>query len=120
MRARTAPKTTKQHLPLPSMCLLRTVLSRTSQVVMIGDGQVSVGPVAIKPNVRKVRRIGDGVVAGFAGAWVRGLAACGSSVRPGARVRRCVDMWVGSAWDGFPRLHKEREGVVVGCAGAWV
>jgi ATP-dependent protease HslVU (ClpYQ) peptidase subunit len=34
---------------------------------MIGDGQVSVGSVSVKPNVRKVRRIGEGVVAGFAG-----------------------------------------------------
>lgn len=43
-------------------------------VVMIGDGQVSVGPVAIKPNVRKVRRIGEGVVAGFAGSAADGLS----------------------------------------------
>lgn len=40
------------------------------QVVMIGDGQVSVGSVSVKPNVRKVRRIGEGVVAGFAGGRV--------------------------------------------------
>ncbi|KAG2448076.1 hypothetical protein HYH02_007101 [Chlamydomonas schloesseri] len=41
---------------------------------MIGDGQVSVGSVAVKPNVRKVRRIGEGVVAGFAGSAADGLS----------------------------------------------
>ena len=39
------------------------------QVVVGGDGQVSLGDTIIKGNARKVRRIGDGkVVAGFAGA----------------------------------------------------
>lgn len=38
-------------------------------VVMIGDGQVSMGNTVVKPNARKVRRIGNGkVMAGFAGA----------------------------------------------------
>ncbi|KAG2492216.1 hypothetical protein HYH03_009461 [Edaphochlamys debaryana] len=41
---------------------------------MIGDGQVSVGSVSVKPNVRKVRRIGEGVVAGFAGSAADGLS----------------------------------------------
>ncbi|KXZ49018.1 hypothetical protein GPECTOR_23g107 [Gonium pectorale] len=43
-------------------------------VVMIGDGQVSVGPVTVKPNVKKVRRIGEGVVVGFAGSAADGLS----------------------------------------------
>jgi ATP-dependent HslUV protease subunit HslV len=39
------------------------------KVVMIGDGQVSLGASIVKPNARKVRRIGDGkVMVGFAGA----------------------------------------------------
>ena len=39
------------------------------QVVVGGDGQVSLGDTVIKGNARKVRRIGDGkVIAGFAGA----------------------------------------------------
>lgn len=38
-------------------------------VVLIGDGQVSMGATVVKPNARKVRRIGNGkVMAGFAGA----------------------------------------------------
>ena len=39
------------------------------QVVMLSDGQVSMGQTIMKGNARKVRRIGDGkVIAGFAGA----------------------------------------------------
>ena len=38
-------------------------------VVIGGDGQVSLGPTVIKGNARKVRRLGKGdVIAGFAGA----------------------------------------------------
>lgn len=35
---------------------------------MIGDGQVSMGSMVVKPNARKVRRIGKNVIAGFAGS----------------------------------------------------
>jgi ATP-dependent HslUV protease subunit HslV len=48
-----------------------TILSvRTeTQVVIIGDGQVSMGQTIMKPNARKVRRLHDGsVISGFAGA----------------------------------------------------
>ena len=40
------------------------------KIVVAGDGQVSMGNTVMKPNARKVRRIGEGgkVVAGFAGA----------------------------------------------------
>jgi len=39
------------------------------QTVIAGDGQVSMGNTVMKPNARKVRRLGDGsVIAGFAGA----------------------------------------------------
>jgi ATP-dependent HslUV protease subunit HslV len=48
-----------------------TILSvrRNGQVVVAGDGQVSLGNTVVKGNARKVRRIGNGsVIAGFAGA----------------------------------------------------
>ena len=48
-----------------------TILSvrRGGRVVVAGDGQVSMGNTVMKPNARKVRRLGDGsVIAGFAGA----------------------------------------------------
>ena len=39
------------------------------QVVVAGDGQVSLGETVIKSNARKVRRLGDGsILGGFAGA----------------------------------------------------
>ncbi|MBB3946555.1 ATP-dependent HslUV protease subunit HslV [Rhizobium skierniewicense] len=43
---------------------------KAGQVVMAGDGQVSLGQTVMKGNARKVRRIGKGgdVIAGFAGA----------------------------------------------------
>jgi ATP-dependent HslUV protease subunit HslV len=49
-----------------------TILSvrKGGHVVVAGDGQVSLGPTIIKPNARKVRRLGaEGkVIGGFAGA----------------------------------------------------
>jgi ATP-dependent HslUV protease subunit HslV len=42
---------------------------KDKQVVVAGDGQVSLGNTVIKSNATKVRRLGDGnVIAGFAGA----------------------------------------------------
>ena len=42
---------------------------KNGKVVVAGDGQVSLGQTVIKPNARKVRRLGDGsVIGGFAGA----------------------------------------------------
>ena len=43
---------------------------RGDRTVIAGDGQVSMGNTVMKPNARKVRRIGedDTVIAGFAGA----------------------------------------------------
>ncbi|WP_284124438.1 ATP-dependent protease subunit HslV [Parerythrobacter aestuarii] len=44
-------------------------VKRGEKIVVAGDGQVSMGNTVMKPNAKKVRRIGDGkVVAGFAGA----------------------------------------------------
>ena len=44
-------------------------VNKNGRTVIAGDGQVSMGNTVMKPNARKVRRIGDGtVIAGFAGA----------------------------------------------------
>ena len=48
-----------------------TILSvrKNGKVVVVGDGQVSMGQTVMKPNAKKVRRLGDGsVIGGFAGA----------------------------------------------------
>ena len=47
-----------------------TILSvrKAGQVVMAGDGQVSMGQTIVKGNAKKVRRLGNGqIIAGFAG-----------------------------------------------------
>lgn len=51
-----------------------TILSvrRKNQVVMIGDGQISIGHNIFKNDAKKVRRLGDKIVCGFAGS----LADC--------------------------------------------
>src|SRR5215217_9511633 len=42
---------------------------KNDKAVIAGDGQVSLQSTVIKPNARKVRRLGDGsVIAGFAGS----------------------------------------------------
>jgi len=44
-------------------------VKKNGRTVIAGDGQVSMGNTVMKPNARKVRRIGDGeVIGGFAGA----------------------------------------------------
>lgn len=44
-------------------------IRKNGKAVIAGDGQVSMGQTIMKPNARKVRRLGDGaVIAGFAGA----------------------------------------------------
>ncbi len=44
-------------------------VKKNGKTVIAGDGQVSMGNTVMKPNARKVRRLGDGsVIAGFAGA----------------------------------------------------
>lgn len=47
-----------------------TILSvrKDDKVFLIGDGQVTLGSQIIKPNARKVRRLKEGVICGFAGA----------------------------------------------------
>jgi len=54
-----------------------TILSvrRGSQVVVAGDGQVTLGNQVVKGGAKKVRRLGDGrAVGGFAGSAADGIA----------------------------------------------
>lgn len=41
---------------------------KNGQVAIAGDGQVSLGNTVIKSNAKKLRRLGEGVIVGFAGA----------------------------------------------------
>jgi ATP-dependent HslUV protease subunit HslV len=72
---------------------------RKSEVVVAGDGQVSLGATVIKSNARKVRRIGaDGsVIGGFAGATADAFTLferleAKLEKHPGQLVRACVEL----------------------------
>jgi ATP-dependent HslUV protease subunit HslV len=62
----------------PPVVRSTTILSvrRHGQVVVAGDGQVSMGPTIVKAGARKVRRLGEQqqAVAGFAGSAADGMA----------------------------------------------
>lgn len=42
-------------------------VQRGNQAVIMGDGQVSLGSTVFKGNARKVRKLGENVLCGFAG-----------------------------------------------------
>jgi ATP-dependent HslUV protease subunit HslV len=77
-----------------------TILSvrKGDQVVIAGDGQVSLGQTVIKSNARKVRRLGKGdVIAGFAGATADAFALferleAKLETYPGQLTRACVEL----------------------------
>lgn len=65
------------HSKDPSRLYGTTILAvrKNGKLVIIGDGQVSLGNTVMKGAARKVRRISDGnVIAGFAGATADALA----------------------------------------------
>jgi ATP-dependent HslUV protease, peptidase subunit HslV len=77
-----------------------TILSvrRNGQVVVAGDGQVSLGQTVIKSNAKKVRRLGDGsVLAGFAGSTADAFTLferleAKLEQHPGQLTRACVEL----------------------------
>lgn len=78
-----------------------TILSvrKAGQVVMAGDGQVSMGQTVIKGNAKKVRRIGKGggVLVGFAGATADAFTLLERlenklETYPGNLTRACVEL----------------------------
>ena len=77
-----------------------TILSvrRGGQVVVAGDGQVSLNQTVIKSNAKKVRRLGDGsILAGFAGATADAFTLferleAKLEAHPGQLARACVEL----------------------------
>ena len=77
-----------------------TILSvrKGGQVVVAGDGQVTLGQTVIKSNARKVRRLGkDDVIAGFAGATADAFTLferleAKLETYPGQLTRACVEL----------------------------
>ncbi|HUJ03807.1 MAG TPA: ATP-dependent protease subunit HslV [Rhizomicrobium sp.] len=77
-----------------------TILSvrKGGEVVVAGDGQVTMGATVMKSNARKVRRLGKGdVIAGFAGATADAFALferleAKIDQHPGNLARACVEL----------------------------
>src|SRR5438128_7496518 len=70
-RSRLAAISGRTHLMAMEQYHGTTILGvkKSGKTVIAGDGQVSMGNTVMKPNAKKVRRIGDGsVIGGFAGA----------------------------------------------------
>jgi len=71
---------------------------KNNEVVLAGDGQVSLGDTVIKANARKVRRLADGsVITGFAGATADAFTLFERlegklEQYPGQLTRACVEM----------------------------
>ncbi len=71
---------------------------KNENVVIAGDGQVSLGDTVIKANAKKVRPLGDGqVIAGFAGATADAFTLFERlesklEMHPGQLTRACVEM----------------------------
>lgn len=70
---------------------------KDGKTVMGGDGQVSLGPTVIKGNAKKVRRIGDNILVGFAGSTADALTLLERLEKkleehPGQLIRACVEL----------------------------
>jgi len=46
---------------------------KNDEVVVMADGQVTMGSQVVKPNVNKIRKISDDVIGGFAGLFALSL-----------------------------------------------
>ena len=77
-----------------------TILSvrKGGQVVMAGDGQVSMGQTIVKGNAKKVRRLGNGqILSGFAGSPADAFTLCERLEAtleryPGQLLRACIEL----------------------------
>src|SRR5258708_21437212 len=77
-----------------------TILSvrKAGQVVMAGDGQVSMGQTIVKANAKKVRRLGNGaIVGGFAGSTADAFTLferleAKLERYPGQLLRACIEL----------------------------
>ena len=76
-------------------------VKKGGKTVIAGDGQVSLGNTVIKPNAKKVRRIGDGkVIGGFAGATADAFTLF-------ERLEKKLDQYNGQLLRGAVELAKD-------------
>mmetsp|Transcript_2972 Transcript_2972/g.4138 ORF Transcript_2972/g.4138 Transcript_2972/m.4138 type:complete len:259 (-) Transcript_2972:149-925(-) len=89
---------------------------KNGKVVMAGDGQVSQGSSVVKANARKVRRIGDDILVGFAGSTADAMALMERLERkleehPGQLFRACVEL--AKAWRSEKYLRRLEATMIV-------
>lgn len=70
---------------------------KDGKVVMAGDGQVSMGSSVVKGNAKKVRRLRDNILVGFAGSTADALTLLERLEKkleehPGQLMRACVEL----------------------------
>jgi len=70
---------------------------KNGKTVMAGDGQVSMGSSVVKGNARKVRRLGENILVGFAGSTADALTLLERLEKkleehPGQLTRACVEL----------------------------
>lgn len=91
----------KQNYADASLWRGTTILSvrKGKDVVVAGDGQVSMGDTVLKNNARKVRRLGrdENIIAGFAGATADAFTLferleAKLEAHPGQLTRACVEL----------------------------
>ena len=81
---------------------------KDGKTVMAGDGQVSMGSSVVKGNARKVRRMGDNILVGFAGSTADALTLLERLEKkleehPGQLTRACVELAKSWRTDKFLR-----------------
>eukprot|EP01006_Ploeotia_vitrea_P067793 TRINITY_DN98488_c0_g1_i1.p1 TRINITY_DN98488_c0_g1~~TRINITY_DN98488_c0_g1_i1.p1 ORF type:complete len:230 (+),score=1.36 TRINITY_DN98488_c0_g1_i1:1-690(+) len=76
-------------------------VKKDGKVAMAGDGQVSAGPTVVKGNAKKVRRLSDDILVGFAGSTADALTLLERLEKkleeyPNQLTRACVEL--AKAW----------------------
>lgn len=85
------------------------VVRKDGKTVMAGDGQVSAGPSVVKGNAKKVRRLGENILVGFAGSTADALTLLERLEKkleehPGQLTRACVEL--AKAWRSDKYLRR--------------
>ena len=89
---------------------------KNGKVVLAGDGQVSLGPTVVKTNAKKVRRLNNDIVIGFAGSTGDALSLLDRLEKkldefPGQLMRACVEL--AKAWRSDKYLRQLEASMIV-------
>eukprot|EP01039_Chlorochromonas_danica_P006720 gene6720-7429_t len=104
----------------PTLVQLRTTtilcVRKNGQVVLAGDGQVSQGSSVVKGTAKKVRRLNDNILVGFAGSTADALTLLERLEKkleeyPGQLMRACVEL--AKAWRSDKYLRRLEATMVV-------